>query len=62
MENQKFNTLTEQELVELNGGSLTLTIGTVVLVGWKAAAAYGAAATVGTALVGAGIYNGYRGR
>lgn len=57
MENKKFNTLTEQELVELNGGSLTLTIGTVVLVGWKAAAA-----TVWTAIVGAGIYNGYRGR
>lgn len=33
MENQKFNTLTETELAELYGGSLTLTIGSLVLVG-----------------------------
>lgn len=62
MENQKFTTLTENELAELNGGVLTLTIGTLTLVGWKAAVAYGAAATVGAGIVGAGVYNGYRGR
>ena len=42
---KQFQELSFQELEEVQGGVITLTIGTVVLVGWKAVAAYGAAAT-----------------
>ena len=59
---KQFQELSFQELEEVQGGVITLTIGTVVLVGWKAVAAYGAAATVAGGTLGLGVYNGYRGR
>ena len=59
---KQFQELSFQELEEVQGGVITLTIGTVVLVGWKAVAAYGAAATLAGGTFGLGVYNGYRGR
>ena len=59
---KQFQELSFQELEEVQGGVITLTIGTVVLVGWKAVAAYGAAATLEGGTLGLGVYNGYRGR
>ena len=59
---KQFQELSFQELEEVQGGVITLTIGTVVLVGWKAVAAYGAAASVAGGTLGLGVYNGYRGR
>lgn len=53
--------LDDAMLEEVGGGSLTLAVGSVVLVGWKAGLAYGAIAGTGAAIFGAGVYNGYRG-
>ena len=57
--NIMFSSINEEQLMDINGGVISITIAGVVFVGWKAIAIIAAGITTLAGAAGLGIYNGY---
>ena len=60
LENNNFIEIDENQLMDVNGGVISITICGVVFVGWKAIAIIGAGITTLAGAIGLGVYNGYK--
>lgn len=60
MINSNFQYLTNKELLDIDGGVISITICGVVFVGWKAVALIAAGVTTLAGTAGLGVYNGFQ--
>ncbi len=60
LNNNYFSALDENQLTDINGGVISITICGVVFAGWKAIAIIAAGVTTLAGACGLGIYNGYK--
>ena len=60
MINSNFQYLTNKELLDIDGGVISITICGVVFVGWKAVALIAGGVTTLAGAAGLGVYNGFQ--